>query len=428
MGTGPNDIARSCLGDGIPPDAASAPTTDDPVPQEPQRQEGPVEMTRQSEGRTKRPRLPHRDKHVRIVTIVGARPQFIKAAVVSRAIAQRNAADGWRIEESLIHTGQHFDRNMSDTFFEQMGIPEPARHLGIAGGNHGEMTGRMLVGLEQALLELAPDRVLVYGDTNSTLAGALAAAKLNLPVAHVEAGLRSFNRRMPEEINRVVADHVSDLLFAPTEVAVRNLVREGLSLERIFRAGDVMYDAMLHYRPLASERSSIVRGLGLIPKHYVLATVHRAENTDDPVRLRGILEGLGRIGQSMPVICPLHPRTRIALGDNNMLGDVSGGVRLIEPVPYFDMISLEANAALIATDSGGVQKEAYFNQVPCLTMRDETEWVELVEIGANRLVGTDPERIALGFEEAVVSSIGQTDLYGNGQAASVILDELLRRR
>lgn len=316
---------------------------------------------------------------LKVLTVIGARPQFIKAAVVSRVL---RTTPGLR--EVLVHTGQHYDDNMSRVFFEELEIPEPDYHLGIGGGTHGQNTGRMLEAIERVLFEEKPDWVLVYGDTDSTLAGALAAAKLHIPVAHVEAGLRSFNRRMPEEINRVLTDHISDLLFAPTETAVKNLLREGISPDKIHLVGDVMYDAALYYGEKAEKHSQILKRLGLVPKGYILATVHRAENTDDPNRLRVILEALAEVHREVPVVFPVHPRTRRrteVYGLQNWLDKLL----VIEPVGYLDMVMLEKNARLIATDSGGVQKEAFFYRVPCVTLRDETEWVELVDLGWNIL-------------------------------------------
>lgn len=354
---------------------------------------------------------------MKLLAVVGARPQFIKAAAVSRAL---RATPG--VREVLVHTGQHYDDNMSRVFFEELEIPEPGYHLGVGSGTHGAQTGRMLEAIEQVLLEERPDWVLVYGDTNSTLAGALAAVKLHIPVAHVEAGLRSFNRRMPEEINRVLTDHASDLLFAPTETAVRNLRREGIPGERIHLVGDVMYDAALYYGAKAKRVSRILDRLGLEPKGYVLATVHRAENTDDPARLHAIMGGLVEVAREIPVVLPLHPRTRVALEREGMLGEVQVYLRLIPPVGYLDMVMLEQNARLIATDSGGVQKEAFFYRVPCVTMRDETEWVELVESGWNRLA---PPKNAAAISKAVFAHMGavgrDVDLYGGGEAAQRIV-------
>lgn len=365
---------------------------------------------------------------MRIITIIGARPQFIKAAVVSREIRRRvERRNDAGIEELLIHTGQHFDENMSDVFFREMDIPKPSHHLGIGGGSHGQMTGRMLEAIERIAIDAAPDWMLVYGDTNSTIAGALAAAKLHIPVAHVEAGLRSFNRRMPEEINRVLTDHISALLFAPTEAAVANLLREGIPSERIARVGDVMYDAMLFHAERARTSSRVLETLGLESKRFILATVHRAENTDDPARLRGILEGLARLTAIAPVVLPLHPRTRKTLAAPGLIEQDTTRLRLIDPVGYLDMVMLEAHAGLIATDSGGVQKEAFFHRVPCITLRDETEWVELVECGANHLVGSDAERIAEHGAARFGRTVEADDLYGRGDAAGRIVDELLVR-
>jgi len=359
---------------------------------------------------------------VRIVSIVGARPQFIKAAVVSRAL--RSQPD---IQEVFLHTGQHYDANMSDVFFQELDIPRPDYHLGIGGGTHGQNTGRMLEAIEGVLLKEQPNWVLVYGDTDSTLAGALAAVKLHIPVAHVEAGLRSFNRRMPEEINRVLTDHAADLLFAPTETAVANLRREGVPDERIALVGDVMYDAAIFYASMAEERSSILETLGLNPREYILATVHRAENTDSPARLKAIFTALSQVAETLPVVLPLHPRTRKTLAANN-LGELAQSVRLIDPVGYLDMVMLEKHARLIVTDSGGVQKEAFFHQVPCVTLRAETEWGELVEAGWNYLVAPITPHVVQEAIWARLDAIGQeVKLYGNGHAATRIARMLLSK-
>jgi UDP-GlcNAc3NAcA epimerase len=349
--------------------------------------------------------------------VVGARPQFIKAATVSRELRAKSG-----VEEVLVHTGQHYDENMSDVFFEELEIPHPDHHLGIGSGSHGTQTGRMLEAAERVLLAEEPDLVLVYGDTNSTLAGALAAVKLHIPVAHVEAGLRSFNRRMPEEINRVLTDHASDLLFTPTETATENLRREGISAESIYWVGDVMYDAALLYAHKAKEKEEILKRLQLEPKGYVLATVHRAENTDDLGRLRAIFEGLERVADSSPVIMPLHPRAKKKLG---CLGLRNSKIRYLDPVGYLDMISLEKNAAVIATDSGGVQKEAFFYRVPCVTLREETEWTETVASGWNTLAPPDP----LGIYKAVKSAEPPAlapPFFGDGTAARHIVEILQR--
>lgn len=315
---------------------------------------------------------------------------------------------------------------MSDIFFEELEIPKPAYHLGIGSGGHGAMTGRMLEAIEKVLLETNPDKLLIYGDTNSTLAGALAAAKLHVPVAHVEAGLRSFNRRMPEEINRVVADHVSTWLFAPTDAAVQNLRNEGIADEKIALVGDVMYDAAVYFGARAG--SAMLAKLGLQSKGYVLATIHRAENTDAGPRLHGVFAGLNAVAEELPVVLPLHPRTRAALTREKLLEHCSPNVKLIEPLGYLDMVTLEKHASVIATDSGGVQKEAFFHRVPCVTLRDETEWVELVEMGWNRLVPpTDADTIEAGVLASLhdgTTRVAPPQLYGGGKAGEAITNLL----
>jgi UDP-GlcNAc3NAcA epimerase len=364
---------------------------------------------------------------IKIVTIVGARPQFVKAAAVSRAIRKFNArARVKRITEVLLHTGQHYDYNMSQVFFEQLEIGEPKYHLGVGSGTHGEMTGAMLAKVEQALMKETPDWVLVYGDTNSTLAGALAAAKLHIPVAHVEAGLRSFNRQMPEEINRILTDHLSGLLFCPTAAAVRNLGYEGITVG-VHMVGDVMYDAFLFYKKLAAERSGILQDLGLRRGKYCLGTVHRQENTEDPQKLDNILaafEALAR--EDCPMVLPLHPRTvkviRMRRGDDIQIPNV----KILPPVSYLDMIALETQARIILTDSGGIQKEAFFAKVPCITLRDETEWVETVEAGWNHLTGANEKSILKAFSAASESRLGKhTKLYGEGRASEHVLQDLI---
>lgn len=349
-----------------------------------------------------------------IVTIVGARPQFVKAAAFSRV---------WREEtggrEILVHTGQHYDENMSDVFFRELRIPTPDITLGIGSGHHGDQTGRMLAAIEGVLLEHRPGAVLVYGDTNSTLAGALAAAKLHVPVAHVEAGLRSFNREMPEEVNRVLTDHVSDLLLVPTLAAAANLAREGLGGRGVHHVGDVMYDIALLAKPLAEEHSRYPDALGLAEGEYVLATVHRAENTDDPARLRAIFEAFVEVSRRCPVVLPVHPRTRKALAGSGLPLD---GLRLLDPVGYLDMLQLTRSARLVVTDSGGLQKEAFFHRVPCVTLRNETEWVELVESGWNLLLPPDTPG---GLASELLAQVDRdrsvlpdwTPLYGDGRAA-----------
>ncbi len=355
-----------------------------------------------------------------VVTVLGARPQFIKAAPLAKALREMT-----RVRATLVHTGQHYDASMSEVFFEELGVPPPDFNLGIGSGPHGQQTGRMLECLERLLLELRPDWLLVFGDTNSTLAGALAAAKLHIPVAHVEAGLRSYNRRMPEELNRVLTDHVSTLLFAPTETAVENLHREGVVPDRIHRVGDVMYDAAIQYAAMADAKSAILRQLGLTPQQYVLATIHRAENTDDPQRLAAILIGLDRVSAETPVVFPLHPRTRAILARGDVRTPPLSRLRFVEPVGYLDMIQLERNACLIATDSGGVQKEAFFYQVPCVTLRAETEWTELVELGWNRLVRPDnADDVARGIRKSFSAAGRSASPYGDGHAAERIVATL----
>lgn len=360
---------------------------------------------------------------MKVASVVGARPQFIKAAMVSRALR----ATG-QVREVLVHTGQHYDDNMSRIFFEELEIPEPDYNLGVGSSSHGAQTGRMLEAIERVLTAERPDWVLVYGDTNSTLAGALAAVKLHIPVAHVEAGLRSFNRRMPEEINRVLTDHASDLLFAPTATAVVNLKREGIPDERIHLVGDVMYDAALFYGAKAEEKSRILEHLTLCPRGYVLATIHRAENADNPQRLWRIIEGLARVARAVPVVLPLHPRTRAAIQRLGVSDGVLGTLKLLKPIGYLDMLLLEKNAMVIVTDSGGVQKEAFFYQVPCVTLRTETEWTELVELGWNRVLeDSDPSESEI--ERAILSAVGAVGSiaspYGDGNAADRISGLLL---
>lgn len=345
-----------------------------------------------------------------LITIVGARPQFVKASVVSQAIARQSG-----LRERIVHTGQHFDANMSDIFFDQLGIPRPDHQLDIHGGSHGEMTGRMLTEIERILVAEKPDRVLVYGDTNSTLAGALAAAKLHIPVAHVEAGLRSFNMRMPEEINRILTDQLSDLLFCPTDAAVGNLEQEGFGHKpvEVLQVGDVMQDAALYF----AERASTFTVAGA-SENFILATLHRAENTDDPVRLANIVAALNELHHTVAsVVLPLHPRTRQAIQHAGL----SLQMVVIDPVGYLEMIDLLRRCGLVLTDSGGVQKEAFFFGKACITLRDQTEWVELVETGANQLVGADTAAILA----AAKSNFGRViqdarALYGGGQASARI--------
>ena len=356
----------------------------------------------------------------RILTVIGARPQFIKAAAVSRAIAGSEALD-----ERLVHTGQHHDADMSDVFFAEMGIPAPLHNLEIAGGGHGRMTGRMLERLETVLLDEKPDAVLVYGDTNSTLAGALAAAKLRVPVIHVEAGLRSFNRAMPEEVNRVLTDHCAALLLTPTDIATANLRAEGIPDARIRQVGDVMFDAARLFGRIATERPDALAASGAEPGRFALATIHRQENTDDPARLRATFEGLAQVARAMPVVAPLHPRTRARLEAAGAM-HLTETLRIVPPMGYLDMVAHERAAAVIATDSGGVQKEAFFHRVPCVTLRDETEWVELVEAGWNRIVPPVSARAVAEAISAAVGTVGRDVApYGDGNAAAGIVRAVL---
>lgn len=358
----------------------------------------------------------------KIVTVIGARPQFIKASAVSRALQSSG-----RLSEVLIHTGQHFDSNMSEVFFSELAMPAPKYNLGVHGGQHGAMTGQMLEGIERILVDEKPDAVLVYGDTNSTMAGALAAVKLHIPVAHVEAGLRSFNMRMPEEINRILTDRISTWLFTPTDAAVQHLRFEGVAEDKIIPVGDVMYDVALHFGARVAETGGTLSRLGLSSGGYVLTTVHRAENTDDLARLNVIVTALIATAQKLPVVWPLHPRTRGVLQRNSLLDTLTAsGVRLIEPVGYLEMVQLEKYAALVVTDSGGVQKEAYFFQVPCVTMRDETEWVELVQAGWNRLAPPgDPGAVTAAIREALGTRGREVSPYGGGDAADKIVARLV---
>jgi UDP-GlcNAc3NAcA epimerase len=352
----------------------------------------------------------------KILTILGARPQFIKASVVSKAIKESAV-----LHEVILHTGQHFDANMSDVFFAELGMRAPNHNLAISGGRHGDMTGRMLGRIEEILIEENPDAVLVYGDTNSTLAGALAAVKLHIPVAHVEAGLRSFNERMPEEINRVLTDRISRWRFAPTETAVMHLRNEGCRTNSIFHVGDVMFDVALQHGTKVTPDERILPRLGCSPGNYALVTVHRAENTDNPCRLATIVEALKRVAQSLSVVWPVHPRTRRILQELGITPSAQPNLHLIDPVGYLDMVQLEKYAAVIATDSGGVQKEAFFHGVPCVTLRDETEWVELVQAGWNRLAPLDESDQLANTIRMAMDRRGANILpYGDGNSSRKI--------
>jgi UDP-GlcNAc3NAcA epimerase len=419
---------------------------------------------------------------LKIATIIGARPQFIKAATVSRAVSRHNQTrgEGLGIKEVIIHTGQHYDENMSQVFFDELHIPKPDYHLGIGSGAHGSQTGRMLAAIEDVLVKERPDLVLIYGDTNSTLAGALAAVKLHIPSAHVEAGLRSFNRRMPEEINRVLADEISNILFCPTETSIHNLLKEGigrassememtLDLDRqmAFHVGDVMYDSILFHRHLAIRESDALKRLGLMDgaeknladgkqvRPYGLVTIHRPENTDEPKNLESIFEALSGIATAhMRIIIPLHPRTRKNISEFGLDREFSflrgrsthmdNSITIVDPLSYLDMVQMEAFSKVIMTDSGGVQKEAYFLGVPCITLRNETEWVETVDTKWNVLTGPSSKKILDAFsrvldrdetsppfgspEEETDPLHGQRKSYGDGRAAEKIVGIISRIR
>ncbi len=346
---------------------------------------------------------------MKIITVIGARPQFIKAAAVSNKLRKKN-------NEILIHTGQHYDENMSKIFFDELSIPYPDYNLSVGSGGHGKQTGEMLIKLEEIYEKEKPDMVLVYGDTNSTLAGALVASKMLVPVVHVEAGLRSFNKAMPEEQNRILTDHLASKLFAPTETAVRNLKAEGVE-DNVYNVGDVMFDAVLHFGEIAKEKSRIIEGLNLKDKEYILTTIHRAENTNDISRLKNIIEALNESGKT--IVLPLHPRTKKYVGDYEL--KFNENIKIIDPIGYLDMLSLESNCTKIVTDSGGVQKEAFFMKKPCITMRDETEWVETVENDWNRIVGTDKAKILdaiMNFEPSKPQKI----IFGDGKSSEKICD------
>lgn len=360
---------------------------------------------------------------LRICSIVGARPQFVKAAPLSARIL---AEEG--VEEVLVHTGQHYDFNMSEVFFQELGIRAPQHSLGVGSGMHGQQTGLMLREIEQVLIEECPDVVLVYGDTNSTLAGALAGAKLNIPVAHVEAGLRSFNRAMPEEINRIVADAVSDVLFTPTDAATRQLEAEGVPTSKVVQTGDLMLEVAHQATSVAKSTSTVLVDAGLESKAFYLATVHRAENTDSASKLKAIAECLMLIAEQVPVAMPLHPRTRQSLEAIGWLRPLAQSVTILKPVGFLDMVLLEMSALAILSDSGGVQKEAFFHGVPCFVLREETEWVELVEMKWNHLLPPENPR---AMAEAVLSyqapSRPEVRPYGDGQASELICIELKER-
>ncbi|QBQ17596.1 non-hydrolyzing UDP-N-acetylglucosamine 2-epimerase [Acinetobacter haemolyticus] len=350
---------------------------------------------------------------MKILTVLGARPQFIKAAAFSRAIADYEG-----VEEIIVHTGQHYDQNMSDIFFEEMDIPVPKYKLQTGGKTHGAMTGQQLEKIEEILIKEKPDLVLVYGDTNSTLAGALSAVKLHIPIAHIEAGLRSFNRKMPEEINRILTDQVSDYLFVPSLGAKNNLLHEGVEENKIFIVGDIMYDVSLYYKE-KMEKPTWFDSLDL--NNFILCTIHRAENTDDEFKLQSIFKGLGL--SSKNIILPLHPRTVNKIKEHNII--IPNNIKIVDPVGYLEMVWLEVHSDLIVTDSGGVQKEAYFHGKYCVTLREETEWVELVEYGFNKLVGYDTKLIVNAINISDSKKIESLGIYGDGETAKKILDSIL---
>ncbi len=352
-------------------------------------------------------KIPEQNYMKKIVTVLGARPQFVKAAVLSRIISQH-----LEIEEVIIHTGQHFDANMSQVFFDEMEIPTPKYHLNIHSLQHGAMTAQMLSKIEEILIDEKPDAVVVYGDTNSTLSGALAAKKLHIKLIHIEAGLRSFNMKMPEEINRIITDRLSDLLLCPTDTAIANLKAEGFQNfpAKVVKTGDIMKDAVSYYSEKSVEKSTIMKNLGLVSDNFVLATIHRQENTDNLENLNSIFKGLETIAKEMKVVLPIHPRTRKILEKNQ----TNFNITLVDPVGYFDMLSLLKHCKLVVTDSGGLQKEAYFNQKFCIIVREETEWVELVNNGLAKIVGSNTQNLVESFTIFKQKTFNSTtELYGN---------------
>lgn len=366
---------------------------------------------------------------IKLLTVIGARPQIIKAAAISRAIKNRFAG---QIEEKILHTGQHYDANMSQVFFDELGIPQPHFNLGVGSGRHGEQTAKMIAGIEEVLLSDKFDGVILYGDTNSTLAGAVAAAKLHVPVFHIEAGLRSFNMAMPEEQNRIVCDQLSNICFAPTQTAVENLRREGFMESRaqfphgkgrlVCNCGDVMYDNSLYFASVAQQRCTILNDLGIQPGQYILATIHRDNNTDDPARLSAILQALADIQSEsgLPIILPLHPRTKAKLPKVELT------LNLIPPASFLEMTLLEQNAALVMTDSGGVQKESFFFERPCVILRPETEWVEIVNHGAGIIADADYTRIVEAYKKLSGQAIHFPRLFGDGHAAEKMLECIMQ--
>jgi UDP-GlcNAc3NAcA epimerase len=376
---------------------------------------------------------------MKLVTIIGARPQIIKAAALSRAVRSFSHP----VKEIIVHTGQHYDPNMSDVFIRELGIPEPDYNLGVGSGSHGRQTASMLAGIEEILITEKPDWLVVYGDTNSTLAAAIAGSKIHVPVAHIEAGLRSYNKQMPEEINRVLCDHVSTLLFSPTSAGFVNLKKEGFKENNppftfdnpgIFHCGDLMYDNSLFFADQASVLTDITDRLELKTSKYILATIHRNNNTDDPIRLNALLETLSDVANEngLRIILPLHPRTRKMM-DQFLTDEVKSKINkphfiIIEPASFLEMIVLEQQAELVITDSGGVQKEAYYFKKPCIILRPETEWIELVENGCAKICDADPEKIRNAFNELSEKSLEYPPVFGDGKAAEFILEKLWEHR
>jgi len=371
---------------------------------------------------------------LRLLTIIGARPQIIKAAAISRAV-QNVFAD--KIEERILHTGQHYDTNMSQVFFDELGIPQPHYNLGVGSGSHGAQTAKMIAGIEQVLMGEQLDGIILYGDTNSTLAGAVAASKLHVPVFHIEAGLRSFNMTMPEEINRIVCDQLSNICFAPTQTAVDNLRREGFMdspatfrygrKRRICNCGDVMYDNSIYFASMARQHTAILQDLGLTPGEYILATIHRDNNTDNPQRLNSILQALADISRQdhIPVVLPLHPRTRKILESNPASSESAKAILVVPPASFFEINMLEQNARIVMTDSGGVQKEAFFFEKPCVILRPETEWVEIVDHGAGIIADADYQQIISAYHRLVDHPVHFPKLFGDAHAAEKILQTII---
>lgn len=376
----------------------------------------------------------------KIITVVGARPQIIKAAALSRAI-KNNYSD--KIKEVIVHTGQHYDENMSQVFFDELGIPSPDINLSVGSGSHGKQTATMIEGIEKVIMDEQPNAIVVYGDTNSTLAAGVAASKIHVPVVHIEAGLRSYNKKMPEEINRIMCDHTSTLLFSPTKAGVVNLLKEGFKEEAegkytmdnpgVFHCGDVMYDNSIHFSALSDERSSVLKDNALVPEEFILSTIHRNDNTDTPERITGIFEALQQITETsgLEVVLPLHPRTSKILEQNlpaDLYSKVKGNpkLKLIPPVSFLEIIALEKNCKMVITDSGGVQKEAFFFNKPCVILRPETEWVELVECGSATIVGWDKDKIISAFNSYVDNTeLKFPPIFGDGKAAEFVCERML---